>query len=73
MLRSDEAYETAYRFIARYYDHVRTEPILKLLEAFSSTTDHPAFNDEPSLVWKACVEETLEGAPLPALPPPWDW
>ena len=72
MLRSDEAYEAAYRFVARYYDYTRTTPILKLLEAFSATTEHPAFSQEPSLVWKACVEETLDGAPLPELPPAWD-
>jgi hypothetical protein len=51
----------AYRFVARYYDDQRLATILQLLEVI----------EEASGPWQICVQETLDGAPLPELPPPW--
>jgi hypothetical protein len=71
-LSSRQAHEAAYRFVARYYDYQRTVAILRLLEAISWTDDHPDSNGPAWAVWQRCVQETLDGAPLPVLPPPWD-
>jgi hypothetical protein len=69
---SQQAREAAYRFVARYYDYARLAPILNLLDAISTTGEHPAFNEAVWAVWRRCVQETLDGAPMPELPPPWD-
>jgi hypothetical protein len=72
-LSAEQAHEAAYRLIALYYDYERTVPIRQLLEAISR--GHSASDDRAwavGAVWQACVQETLDGAPLPDLPPPWD-
>jgi hypothetical protein len=66
-----QAREAAYRFIARYYDHERVAPILRVLEAISSTGDPPEA-DGSWAEWLTCIRETLDGAPLPEVPRPWD-
>jgi hypothetical protein len=71
MLSPRQAYVAAYRFIAGYYDYERTAPILRVLQAISWTGDHPESNQEAWPMWKACVQETRDAAPLPELPPPW--
>jgi hypothetical protein len=70
-LSLQQAHEVAYRFLARYYDYERIEPILRLLEAIS-WKGPAATGWAVSESWKASVQETLDGAPLPELPPPWD-
>ena len=67
-----EALEAAYRFVARYYDSERCGPILRLLEAISVSLDDPEEEGEDLARWRSCVVETLDGSPLPALPPRWD-
>lgn len=65
-----QAYEAAYRYIVRYYEHERLKPILRLLESTCRDmvhSDRGAWN-----MWEACVRATLEGSPLPEIPPPWD-
>jgi hypothetical protein len=70
-LSPQQAQEVAYRFLARYYDYERIAPILRLLEAIS-------WKGPPAKAWAVCelwqvsVDETLDGAPLPELPPPWE-
>ena len=74
-LTSQQAHEAAYRMVARYYDYERIVPIRRLLEAISWTDDRPDPNGGAWAVWavwQACVQDTLDGAPLPPLPPPWD-
>jgi hypothetical protein len=71
-LSSQQAYESAYRLVARYYDHERTAPILRLLESISVTGYDPDSDVGVAPVWRVCVEETLGAAPFPTLPPPWD-
>jgi hypothetical protein len=74
-LSPQQAHQAAYRLVARYYDYERTVPILRLLEAISWTDDR-SDPDERAwgvwAVWEDCVQETLHGAPLPQLAPPWD-
>jgi hypothetical protein len=70
-LSPQQAREVAYRFLARYYDYERIEPILRLLESIS--WEGPAARGWAVCeLWQASVEETLDGAPLPELPPPWE-
>jgi hypothetical protein len=57
--------------VARYYDYERSGPILQLLEAISVPLDDPEAGEDLA-PWLSCVVETLDGSPLPALPPPWD-
>jgi hypothetical protein len=71
-LSSRQAYEATYRFVAHYYDYERLVPILRLLAAISVTTDDPGSNNDSWRLWQACVQETLDAEPLPALAPPWD-
>jgi hypothetical protein len=70
-LSRQQAYEAAYRFIARSYDDRRITPILRLLETFSWPGEHPGSNEDAWASWQVCVEETLDGAPLPEPPEPW--
>jgi hypothetical protein len=70
-LSSRQAHEAAYRFVAAYYDYERIVPILQLLEAMSSTGAHSASDETRWTPWTACVQATLDGEPLPDLPPPW--
>ena len=42
-------------------------------EAIAWVADHPDSDEEPLASWKRCVQETLDGAPMPELPPPWAW
>ena len=70
-LSSRQAHEAAYRFVASYYDYERSEAVLHLLEAISSPSDHPHAEQGTWVSWKRCVQETLNGVPLPELPPPW--
>jgi hypothetical protein len=70
-LSPQQAQEVAYRFLARYYDHERIAPILRLLEAISGTGPTATARAVCEL-WQVSVEETLGGAPLPELPPPWE-
>lgn len=73
LLSARQAHEAAYRFVARYYDYERSTSILRLLEAISSPSDHPSTDDDDETwaPWRQCVQETLDGAPLPDLPSPW--
>jgi hypothetical protein len=71
LLSARQAHEAAYRFVARYYDYERSASILRLLEAISSPGDHPNPEDETWVPWRQCIQETLDGAPLPELPSPW--
>jgi hypothetical protein len=73
-LSSRQAHEAAYRFVAAYYDYERIVPIRQLLEAIALTGEHSASDETrwtPWTAWTACVQATLEGEPLPDLPPPW--
>jgi hypothetical protein len=70
-LSTKQAHEVAYRFLARYYDYERTAPILRLLEAIS-LKGRAVTAWAVCELWQASVEETLDGAPLPELPPPWE-
>jgi hypothetical protein len=72
-LSSRQAFEAIYRFVASYYDYERIAPILRLLSTISATTEGPDCNTETWATWLACVEQTLDAAPLPTLPPPWDF
>jgi hypothetical protein len=71
ILSPKQAHEVAYRFLARYYDYERVTPVLRLLEAIS-WDGWAAKVSAASELWRASVEETLEGASLPELPPPWE-
>jgi hypothetical protein len=66
-----QAHEVAYRFLARYYDYERIAPIRRLLDAIS-LTDPASECWAVRELWQISVAETLEGAPLPVLPPAWD-
>jgi hypothetical protein len=68
-LSPEQAREAAYRFVARYYDYERIEPILRVLEAISPMGDQPVCG---KVAWQASVRETLDGASLPELPRPWN-
>jgi hypothetical protein len=63
-LSARQAREAMYRFVARYYGERRIEPILQLLDTVAG--------EDAWVDWQACVEETLDGLPVPDLPPPWD-
>jgi hypothetical protein len=69
-LSCQQAYEAAYRYIAQYYEHERIKPILRLVES----TRREMTRSDPGAwkVWKACVQQTLEGSPLPEIPQPWE-
>ncbi|HWF57724.1 MAG TPA: hypothetical protein VG520_05180 [Candidatus Dormibacteraeota bacterium] len=70
-LSPNQAHEAAYRLLARYYEYERTAPIRRLLEAIS--LNGPAATTwAVSELWQGCVDETLDGAPIPELPPPWE-
>jgi hypothetical protein len=71
-LTLQHAYEAAYRLLAHYYDFERTAPLLRLLQTIAWTGGSPGSNAEAWAVWQDCVRQTLDGAPLPELPPPWD-
>jgi hypothetical protein len=74
-LSPQQAHQAAYRLVARYYEYERIVPILRLVRAISWTEDHPDPDERAWAVWAVwqdCVQETLDGAPLPELPPPWD-
>lgn len=70
-LSPQQAQEVAYRFLARYYDYERIAPIRRLLEAIS-WKEPPAKAWAVCELWQVAVDETLDGAPLPELPPPWE-
>jgi hypothetical protein len=70
-LSGKQAHEVAYRFLARYYDFERIAPIRRLLEAISLQGTEGDARAAYEL-WQASVQETLSGAPLPELPPPWE-
>jgi hypothetical protein len=70
-LSRKQAHEVAYRFLARYYDFERIAPIRRLLEAISwqgAAAEASAVGE----LWQVSVQETLGGAPLPEIPPPWE-
>jgi hypothetical protein len=71
-LSPQQAYEVAYRFMARYYDLERTVALLRFLQGMAWAGAGPESNEDGWAVWQACVQQTLDGAPLPELPPPWD-
>jgi hypothetical protein len=73
MLSPRQAFEAAYRFVARYYDQERTTAILRLVQSMSATGDDLDADSEGYALWQAAVQATLDGAPLPALPRPWDF
>jgi hypothetical protein len=70
-LSSQQAHEAAYRFVARYYDYERIAPLLRMLQDIAWRHDDPDSNREAWASWQVCVQETLDGAPLPDVPPPW--
>ncbi|MEA3183925.1 MAG: hypothetical protein QOJ74_402 [Ilumatobacteraceae bacterium] len=65
-----QAYETAYRYVVRYYEQERVKPILRLLQ--STFVEMPSSDREAWTLWEACIRETLDGSPLPELPQPWE-
>jgi hypothetical protein len=71
-LSSQQAYEAAYRFVSRYYDHERTAAIRRLLESMSLGGGASESDTQARSMWHASVEATLDSAPLPPLPPAWD-
>ena len=72
-LTPKQAHDVAYRVLARYYDYERIAPILRVLEAISWTSDLPEGKAWAMWeLWRVALEETLDGAPLPELPPPWE-
>jgi hypothetical protein len=71
-ISEEQAREAAYRFVARYYDNERVAPIRRLLGALSLADDHPQASHDGWATWQACIQETVDGAPLPVVPLPWD-
>jgi hypothetical protein len=69
-LTCQQAYETTYRYLVRYYEHERIMPILRLLQ--STSAEVPRSKRAAWAAWKACVRETIEGSPLPDVPQPWE-
>ena len=64
-----QAHEAAYRYIVHYYNYERVVPILRLVKSISGELRAP--DDVAWTTWQTCVRETLDGAPLPEIPPPW--
>ncbi|WP_155992785.1 hypothetical protein [Nocardioides sp. URHA0020] len=71
-LTQAQAYETAYRLVWQYMDR-EPDPdavsVQMMLVALEPTDDHYRTNDPASWAdWLTCVQETLDGVPLPRFP-----
>lgn len=70
-LTSEQAYETAYRFIAQYYERERIGPFMLMLTSMRPTADSYRTSDPAAWSdWERCVLETVARAPLPTPSPP---
>jgi hypothetical protein len=70
-LTAAQAYESAYRFVAQYYERERIVPFLLMLTAMEPVSDQYRTNDPASWAdWERCIRDTLAGRPLPELSPP---
>jgi hypothetical protein len=72
-LSTEQAYESAYRFVAQYYNRERIVPFMLMLSdmAWEPSHDHHVTSDPAHWFdWMRCVQQTLDGAPLPEVPPP---
>jgi hypothetical protein len=70
-LTPEQSYETAYRFVAQYYERERILPFMLMLTSMRPTSDDARTNDPGSWSdWERCVEETLAGSPLPEISAP---
>jgi hypothetical protein len=70
-LTPEQGYEAAYRFVAQYYERERIVPFMLMLTAMRPTADAVRTNDPASWSdWIHCVDQTLEGNPLPQPSPP---
>jgi hypothetical protein len=69
-----EAYDAAERFVAQYYDREPVEPLFRLLlnMSLTSTDCYPPRTTDPASWsdWERCVQEMLDGEPLPEWSPP---
>ena len=71
MLSVAQAYESAYRFVAQYYERQRIVPFLLMLVAMRPEDDLYVTNDPASWEdWQRCVRQTLAGEAMPELSPP---
>jgi hypothetical protein len=66
-----QAYEAAYRFVWQYYGREPQSESLALMLVSMQPIDDYAKTDDPAnwQDWQRCVDETLNGAPIPAFPP----
>lgn len=70
-LSTVQAYEAAYRFIARYYEREQIIPIFLMLQSMGWERTHDRTNDPASWPdWQEAVRETVEGEVLPELTAP---
>jgi hypothetical protein len=68
-LTTAQAYETAYRFVAQYYTREPVVPLLLMLSNMEWRGQHQMTGDPSSWAdWNACVQRTLDRAPLPDIP-----
>src|SRR5712692_10795448 len=66
MLTVYQAYEAAYRFVARYCRREPVEPLMLMMVAMEPKGDHYVTDDPASWSdWQRCLQETLHGAPIP--------
>jgi hypothetical protein len=75
LLTTEQAYESAYRFVAQYYKREPIVPFMLMLVSMEPKPDHYRTNDPASWTdWEKCVRQTLAGASLPGddLPQPRD-
>lgn len=69
LLTAKQAYEAAYRFVVQYADREpNSESLLLMVVAMEPVADAYLTNDPASWPdWITCVEQTLAGAPVPAI------
>jgi hypothetical protein len=67
VLTITQAYEAAYRFVWQYAEREpESESLALMLVAMQPTSDRAHTNDPASWEdWLRCVQQTLDGAPLP--------
>ncbi len=73
LLTTEQAYESALRFVAEYYARERILPLFLMLHSMGwEPRDNPNITYDPASwpEWQGCVRETLDGAPLPEIPEP---
>lgn len=69
-LTTEQAYESAYRFVAQYYERERILPLMLMLTAMRPTSDQYKTNDPASWSdWEQCVRESLSEISFPELSP----